>query len=296
MSLSVEQEYQKLLTDWAVLPDVGIGLIELTGADALEWLQGQATNDLRSLGATDPVSFCLCEPTGQLLAVCDIWIFEGRMLIATDNAAALMQRAETMVILEDVVAHDLSNQFSLLSVQGPRATIQIRDFYGQGSMVLKRNRLGLEGFDVWSPNSELSTNRISEPAYEMARIEAGVPKRGVDYTNKTLPPELGPAFESAHVSYNKGCYTGQEVLMRMHSRGHTNKTLIGLLLESPVEVGAKISHPTREDAGVISSAAVSPTLGPIAAATLRNEAAIEGAEVLVGSVRGRVRQMPLRKN
>lgn len=296
MSMSVEQEYQKLLTDWAVLPDAGIGLIELTGADALEWLQGQATNDLRNLGATDPISFCLCEPTGQLLAVCDTWIFEGRMLIATDNAAALIHRAETMVILEDVVAHDLSNEFSLLSVQGPRATQQIRDFYGQGSMVLKRNRLGLEGCDVWSPKTETSPDRISETTYEIARIEAGVPKRGVDYTTKTLPPELGPAFESTHISYNKGCYTGQEVLMRMHSRGHTNKTWMGLLLESPVAVGEKISHASRDDAGVISSAAVSPTLGPIAAATLRNEAAIEDAEVLVGNVRGRVRQMPLRKS
>jgi folate-binding protein YgfZ len=128
---------------------------------------------------------------------------------------------------------------------------------------------------------------------ETARIEAGIPKRGVDFTEKTLPPELGPAFEARHVSYNKGCYMGQEVLMRMHSRGHTNKTWVGILLDSPVEVDAVVWHESRADAGVVTSAAVSPRLGPIAAAMLRNEAAQEGAEVRVGEVRGVVKNFPL---
>jgi folate-binding protein YgfZ len=137
---------------------------------------------------------------------------------------------------------------------------------------------------------------VDAASYEAARIERGVPKRGVDYTNKTLPAELGHMFELEHVSYSKGCYVGQEVLMRIHSRGHTNKTWVGLLLDEAVQPGSAVSSEARKDAGVVTSAAISPQLGPIAGAMLRNEASREGAKVKVGNAMGRVRHFPLWEN
>jgi tRNA-modifying protein YgfZ len=289
----METEYNKIRTEWVVLPDIGIGLVELTGEDALEWLQGQATNDLRGVSDSNPISFCLCEATGQLLAVCDVWQEDGRLLIASDNVQALLHRAEAMVILEDVQARDLTADYELTSIHGPTSESQVVESNG-GALALRNDRLGVRGWDVWTPtNDSRKLRALSVELYEILRIEAGVPKRGADYTPKTLPPELGPAFERKHISYNKGCYTGQEVLMRLHSRGHTNKTWMGLLLNAPVEVGSKVSHEIREDAGVVTSVAVSPDLGLISAAMLRSEAAQEGAQVLVGHVRGTVKQMPL---
>ncbi len=298
----VRAEYKKVTEDRGVLPADGKGLVELSGDDALEWLQGQATNDLRNLSEEKPISFCLCEPTGQLLAVCDLWKYKERLLIATDNAAAFIERAASMVILEDVEARDLSDEYELLSVHGPTAdgyldffknSVKSLDVDPEECIVLHHDKFDLSAHDIWVPRkwgSSFAT--VSLEAFEILRVESGVPKRGVDYTSKTLPPELGPAFESKHVSYNKGCYTGQEVLMRIHSRGHTNKTWVGLLVESPVKVGDRVLLKGKE-VGAITSAVVSPKLGAIAAATLRNEATANGMEVLVGDVKGTVKAMPL---
>lgn len=285
----IQQDYERLRTSSGVLPDLGLGLIELTGEDRLEWLQGQATNDLRGLASGERLSFCLCEATGQIAAVCDVWAEAERLLIATDSPDVVMRRAETMVILEDVVARDLSANLTLISVQGPQPAPL--DLPG---IRLTNDRLGSGGWDHWVLRDSVPVlERVSSGAYEVSRLEAGVPLRGSDYGSKTLPPELGPAFEKRYVSYTKGCYMGQEVLMRIHSRGHTNKTWVGLILEFPVKAGDAVSHSSREDAGVVTSAAVSPRLGPIAGATLRNEAAGQGETVSVAGVRGIVKHLPL---
>ena len=105
--------------------------------------------------------------------------------------------------------------------------------------------------------------------------------------SRTLPPEMGPAFEAAHVSYTKGCYTGQEVLMRIHSRGHTNKTWVGFVLDKAVTAGARIG-----ELGEVTSACISPRLGPIALGTVRNEQSTPGTSVQVGEATGIVTVLP----
>ncbi len=300
--------YEALKTKAAILPDLDIALIELTGEDRLDWLQGQVTNDLRGLLPGDTKSFCLCEATGQIVAICNVWVLRDRLIITTDKAAmtSVLRRAETMVILEDVAARDLTGDYRLKCVRGPESRSILSDLFelptaeaAVADGVLCFHMTGaLAGWDLWYPNNYSvglpSFAPTAQPEdYEVARLEAGIPKYGVDYTPKTLPPELGTAFEAKHVSYNKGCYMGQEVLMRIHSRGHTNKTWIGLILEGPVQPGDKVSHPSREDAGVVTSVAISSSLGPIAAATLRNEAAREGEKVAIGQVSGVVKSFPL---
>jgi folate-binding protein YgfZ len=161
------------------------------------------------------------------------------------------------------------------------------------------------GWDVWVPADQAKALWIQRDAfapiaweaYDIARLEAGIPSYGRDATAKTMPPELGGFFSSRHINYNKGCYVGQEVLMRMHSRGHTNRTWMGLISESPLEVGALVSHARRPEAGVVTSAVYSPDFGNIGAATLRNEIASDGEVVIVktsaGDVEAEVRPMPL---
>jgi folate-binding Fe-S cluster repair protein YgfZ len=99
------------------------------------------------------------------------------------------------------------------------------------------------------------------------------------------------------VSYKKGCYTGQEVLMRIHSRGHTNRTWMALTSDTEMPVGARVRHRNRDDAGVVTSAGDSPDYGPIAGAMLRAEAAIPNENVEVetseGWVPARVHLMPI---
>lgn len=294
-------------------------LVELSGEDRKGWLQGQATNNLRSLDFGASSAFCLCEPTGQIISVCEIWSLKERFLIALHKGAldGFLKRVEQMVILESVSAKVLEDH-RLISIQGPAATGRLSELVQMPTLdaneaelektevaLLRSNRCGQGGWDVVLPNSakkaiarlEGEFEAIAPEAAEIARIEAGVPRFGQDINAKTMPPELGQAFDTRHVSYNKGCYTGQEVLMRMHSRGHTNKTWMGLVADEPLEIGANVKHSRRPDAGAVTSAAFSPAHGFIGAAILRNEAAQDGDWVTVetsqGPVQAEVREMPI---
>jgi folate-binding protein YgfZ len=292
-----------------------LSLVELTGADRKEWLQGQATNDLRKLEIGGSIETCICTPTGQLLANCTIWSLPDRFLIAVPIQAveAFLRRVEMMVIMEDVEARHVQN-IEWVSVQGPSSTEEVGKLLGTGDLgpgvvivggaevtLLPTKWTQAGGWDfIFQKGTDAISSHFpaaSTEAFDVARLEAGQPIFSGDMNEKTLPPEMGPAFEARNISYEKGCYTGQEVLMRIHSRGHTNRSWVGLLLESGVQRGDTISHASREDAGVITSRAYSPRLGFIGAAMLRNEAAVEGDVVTVntkgGAVRAEVRNMPL---
>lgn len=293
-------------------------LLELRGDDRKAWLQGQATNDLRKVQDGDSIAFCVCTPTGQMVAMCDLWALPGRYLIRAHRRSqeSLLERIDKMVVMEDVQVADLTPSYKLISLQGPSATAELRkfidlplldagvaNFEGDEVVCLRSNRTGLGGWDVLLPlgakkaakKLEGAFSEVDEAAFDVARLEAGMPRFGVDMDERTLPPEMGPAFEARTISYAKGCYTGQEVLMRIHSRGHTNKTWMALVSDRPMAVGAKVAAGKREDAGTITSAGDSPQFGFIAGAMLRNEAAFDGEIVLVGEegFEAEVRPLPL---
>lgn len=275
----------------AFLPNLSqrrFGLIEVSGADAREWLHGQTTNDLLTADAGSTVEACFLKPTGQILAPCKIFLAEGRCWIEAPAACvqAILERVETMVIMEEVEALDRTGDFSLVSLQGPFAA-EVSNLATraapEGCVAFEPSQGDAGGIDIWHPNSD---NLLSEALSDVAvaddalmnavRLEAGVPNWGSDIDEKTLPPELGPAFEARNVSYKKGCYVGQEVLARIKSRGHTNRTWMALDAGTEIEQGARIQTELREDAGRVTSTANSPRLGWIAGAMVRNDAFPDG--------------------
>lgn len=294
-----------------------VAFVEFTGEDRRTWLQGQITNDLNLLPPFGAMDFCLCSPTGQLQAIGRLWDLEDRYLVAIDQVSlpVFMERCEQMIVIEAVQAKTIEGAL-LVSVQGPRATESLgrvlplprldagtAQLEHASVVCLRSNRTGLGGWDLLIFGATEVPAAISalppapKEAVRCARLEAGIPTFGVDTDAKTFPPELGPAFESQTVSYSKGCYVGQEVLMRIHSRGHTNRIWMGLLCASPVERGDRLSHCDRPEAGLVTSAYISLELGPIAAAYVRREIAIEGEQVDVitanGPVAAELRRFPL---
>lgn len=307
-------DYDLLRDSCALVSLRPTAILELSGEDRKGWLQGQATNDVRQLDLGASTRFCLCEPTGQIVAICEIWSIRDRFIMTVPAAAveSVVRRIEAMIVMEDVVLRDLTQEYELISIQGPQATRMVgelmalplldaaeTEFDKVSVVTLRSDRTGSGGWDILVPASARKAqaalrkpfSAVSEEAYIMARLEAGVPLYGVDYTPKTLPPELGPAFEASHVDYRKGCYTGQEVLMRIHSRGHTNRTWMGLQADEPLVVGAEVRHQGSE-VGVVTSAGYSPDFGYIGAAMLRNRAAADRETVDAGGVSAEVRRMP----
>ena len=320
LSQSVRDGYHLLRNGAGHLLPPGRGVLELHGGDRKGWLQGQITNDLRHFQPASFLQFCMCSPTGQLEAACGLWGLYNRFIVSSDinGLNVLRHRVDKMVILEDVTV--VEPDVVMVNIQGPLATERLSkyvdlpslnaadvEFEGVPVTVLRSNRTGSGGWVILVPKNAsqvLDVIRQEFPAidplaYKIACLEFGTPTLGVDTTSKTLPPELGPMFESATINYKKGCYQGQEVLMRIHSRGHVNKIWMGLYTDELVEAGDPIFHPGRGEIGVITSAVESPDYGFIAAGYVRREAAYSGEEIVVqsalGKVSGELVDMPILK-
>jgi folate-binding protein YgfZ len=167
---------------------------------------------------------------------------------------------------------------------------------------MNQSRLGTRGFDLFVPAADLESvagklldaarvlggRACGWQALEMARIEAGIPRFGVDMDENNFPQECG--IQDRAVSYSKGCYIGQEVLNRIRTLGHVNRQLRGFRLADELQSlpvkGDKLFHEGKE-AGYITSALASPALkSNIALGYVRKEADLMGAELLLRSSTG----------
>jgi folate-binding protein YgfZ len=110
---------------------------------------------------------------------------------------------------------------------------------------------------------------VPEATAEVVRVESGRPRYGVDLDDTVIPQEAG--LNERAVSFTKGCYVGQETVARLHYKGKPNRHLRGLRLSAPVAPGTPLRLGERE-VGHITSAVVSPRLGPIGLALVRREA------------------------
>jgi folate-binding protein YgfZ len=160
----------------------------------------------------------------------------------------------------------------------------------------------MPGFDLFIPTAALGAvadkliaaaksvggRACGWTAYETARIEAGIPRFGVDMDETNIPLECG--IEARAVSYNKGCYIGQEVINRIHSIGHVNRELVGLRLADDLKTlpvkGDKLFHAGKE-VGHVTSAVASPTLkANLALGYVRREVNTVGTELICRSAAG----------
>jgi folate-binding protein YgfZ len=134
---------------------------------------------------------------------------------------------------------------------------------------------------------------LSRAALDALRIEQGRPWYGVDVTEENLLHETGLVGE--YHSPSKGCYVGQEVVARLEARGgHVNKRMRGLRLSAPAAAGDPIRAEDR-DVGRVTTAAVSPRLGPIAMGYVHRSRFEPGARVEVAGVEATVEPLPLER-
>lgn len=146
--------------------------------------------------------------------------------------------------------------------------------------VIRSTELSVPGFDVVSAPDTIATLRtaleqagvheIADADVEVARVEVGLPRYGVDMDAETIPQEANLDTLGA-ISFTKGCYTGQEVVARIHFRGHVNKHLRFLSTAEPLTRGALVLDDTGKEVGDVRSAVVSPKRGPLALAMVRRE-------------------------
>ena len=286
--------------------------IAVSGIDRASYLQGLLTNDIQSLTAGRGCYAAWLTPQGRMLT--DMHVLESGTLILMDvpaqQATATLERLEQFIFTEDVRVGSMADAMTGVWLHGPRAPevlqrvldgaqnlagwddyrhmpLQFRD---EPVSTARIDQLGVPGYCVYIEQGreamlietliQAGAATVGSDALQAARIEAGYPVFGSDMTETTIPLEAG--IEDRAISFSKGCYVGQEVIIRVLHRGggRVARKLVGLRIQGNAVGRGKLFSGTRE-IGEITSAADSPRLGPIALGYLHRDFVTPGTQVEV---------------
>lgn len=270
------------------------GLIKVSGKEAVQFLNGLITNDAAKLEDGAQVSAAFPNAQGRLLALVRVRRRGNEFLFETENETRekVFQNLFRFTYAGDFFVEDLSDEYELFQVQSSKSNVQ-----SQSNAIVFQTPNGAHYFVPKSAAGEFKNElkesgalEISDALYEILRIENGVPLYGVDADETTIVPELGVADL---ISYNKGCYIGQEIIARIHFRGHIAKQLTGLILEDAAQTGDELKSSDGKNAGRITSVAYSPTLEKnIALAFVRYDYLADGTILKVNETSAVVKDLP----
>ena len=278
------------------------GKVEVTGPEARTFLHNLLSNDVKSLAYSRGRETFLCNVQARVLAyglVYCLKIFEDSAFVSSHDAFWLdldpgfgdkvTKHLDWHLISEQAEIADRTATFAQLHLAGPHAAALleqdgikglapgelVQTGFGEDTVQFRRtDRLGVPGYDIVCPAAIAEAYwtryvvRGARPAGLAAegvlRVEAGTPVYGKDVTENNLAPEVGRTAQA--ISYTKGCYLGQEPIVRLRDLGHANRVLTGLRVEGtqPVPAGAKLWREGKE-VGQVTSSVYSPALGTVIA-------------------------------
>jgi tRNA-modifying protein YgfZ len=312
--------YRALREGAALVERVDRGRLLLTGTDRRSLLQGLLTNDIAALQPGSGCYAALLTANGRMIADMRVLeLAEGLVLdLARPLVSAMYTRLDDSIFTEDVQVRDISGDGVLLGVYGPAAAATLANaagdaglaavldglvehasrtqaIAGAGVTLVRSAEIGVDGFDLLVASDAAEAVRsalrsagavdVDRETTEVTRVEAGRPLFPVDMNEDTIPLEAG--IESRAISLTKGCYVGQEIIIRILHRGggRVARRLVGLEMAAGAAVppvGASVSSQARA-VGVVTSAVQSPALGrAIALATVHRDVAEPGTDVTVG--------------
>jgi folate-binding protein YgfZ len=304
---SLSTEHRTLAESCGLLDRSQRGKLALAGSGAVEFLNGQVTNELNTLRPGGGCYAAFLTHKGKMLG--DLRILAVgedpsappcELLLDTERAAlqGLFDMIRHFKVGYEVQLHKRTLERGLLSLIGPDAEriagaeLLARDEHANGPVAVSgvealavRTDVGIDLICEAEETEQLAAGLqsrgaipVGEPAAECLRIESGRPRYGVDLDETVIPQEAG--LNERAVSFTKGCYVGQETVARLHYRGKPNRHLRGLVFSEPAAAGQELRLGERT-VGRITSTALSPKLGPIGLALVRREAE-PGSVVSVG--------------
>ena len=303
------------------------GLIVVSGADRASYLQGMITNDVVALKAGEGCYAAYLTPQGRMIA--DLFVYElGDVMlltVPTKQKNTVLAKLDQFVFSEDVQLGDATDSFVAVAIVGPAAARVVGGIIGcpigeldalpphgnrraqldgQRAIVTRVMDTEVAGYDVYveQPQAGALRRAVADAGVAPAdaetadtlRIEAGIPKFNRDMDEQTIPLEAG--IESRAISLSKGCYVGQEVIIRVLHRGHGRvaRKLVGLVFDLAIAPppGATVTVESRE-IGHVTSSTMSPGLSrPIALAYVHRDFLAPGTAVSVAGQRAVVAALP----
>ena len=332
-SLSLPAEFEGLEAEWrrardnvALFDTSYHAVFDLSGPDRARYLNAITSGDIRGLIPGRAVPGLLLNAQGHILAEIDTLALEERFLLLS-HAMVSSRTFETLdkyIIMDDCALTDVSAGWASCALDGPRAgdalvaatgvAIESLPLFGHqqatiagaACRILRRTHTGLGGAEILAPRETMAGvwqalldaarkaqgGPIGWEAVNTLRIEAGLRWFGADFDDTVIPQEAG--LEQTHISYTKGCYTGQEIVERVRSRGKLNRWLVRLEFSGqvPPSAGAKLEAAGKAW-GHVTSVAYSPAMkAHIGFGYLRREHNSPGIVLECGNGTARVLESP----
>src|SRR5467141_1439389 len=267
--------------------------LSFTGPDRVRYLNAILTNNIKDLRAGHGIVSLLLNPQGHILAEIETYAFADRLLCVSYAMIRerLIEALDKYIIMDDVTLTDETPRFGTLALEGPAAERVVSeltnvDLHSLADLARQDARVGtipctiirrspgkfagaeflvqrahLEA--LWETLQEKTKAAAGGPtgytALSALRLEQGVPWFSYDFGEKQIPHEA--ALENSHISYTKGCYTGQEIVERVRSRGQVNRRRVGLRFTGETVPGpGEILAFEGKEAGFVTRAAFAPAL------------------------------------
>jgi len=286
---SLDDEYNFVTKAVAIIDRTHLGVIKVFGKDALDLLERLSTNRLVDLEIGSGVSTVLTSHNGKMVDLLKLSLLNDSLLmtVSSGHINYVLEWIEKYTFDEDVVLNDISEFTSVIGVVGPNSKNILEEWaecdlkfenlsnvciskYGHEVIICRTDLLDEIGFEVFFPNiiaeymynslmSFVRSKRvklIGEQAFEIARIQAKVPKWGNELTNEYNPLE---ANLNNIISWTKGCYIGQEVVARLHNYEKVKQHLVGFSVSeiSNIIPGDRVIF-NDQNVGIITSASSVP--------------------------------------
>ncbi|WP_462137179.1 CAF17-like 4Fe-4S cluster assembly/insertion protein YgfZ [Candidatus Mycalebacterium sp.] len=321
------EEYRRARDGCALFDLSGAGKLFLKGKDHLKFLQSILTNDVLKPAAGQGVYSLMLNRKGRVLCDMNLFMADGGTLIDITNpdVAARTQTLMDEMKLSYRVEIERKTRH-LVHIAGPSAEDAVSEVLGREVKTMKPfdhfetavkklsgttggavwaarcDRTGLGGFDIEANNPEVRVEiekqfasggvlPASTQTFDILRMEAGIPEYGKDMDESVIAPETG--LENA-ISFDKGCYVGQEIVARAHWRGRVNRRFSGFLFDGRPSAPGEIVSPEGTPIGRITSSGFSPDFGAVALGYIRREYGEPGTAVKTGDGHeGKVAELPL---
>ena len=314
-------EYAAITTAAALHDRPTAGVIQMTDNDRVDFLQRMTTNNIATLTMGQSTVTVLTSPVARNVFVFTVLCFEEKLLVlpAAGEAEALYKHLRSQIFFMDKVkVEDHSEAHARLRIMGPNVDAAIK-LLGIDPTTIEPEGVGMsddgkiiatnqQAFDIPGYELVVPTDQhqaiveklsaadipaISDATYHARRIELGRPQSGTELTDAYSPLESGLEWAC---SENKGCYTGQEIIARQITYDKITKTLVGLHLSQPTEIGAEVRNEGKTEGrsiGTITSVTHSPAFdSPIALAVLKRPQNEVGTTVQLGNATAKVVALP----
>ena len=304
------------------------GRIVVSGSDRASYLQGLLTNDIVALKAGQGCYAAYLTAQGRMITDLEVYELGDVLLLAMSGGVkdGVLARLDQFIFSEDVQLGDVTDTFAQIAIVGPAAAAVVAamvggvseqalrdmpdhgnargEWAGGAAIVTRVVDTGEPGFDLFVERAQSDALKVAlraagaieldQATAEAVRIEAGVPLFGRDMDEETIPLEAG--IESRAISFSKGCYVGQEVIIRVLHRGHGRvaRKLVGLTLggDRIPAAGDAVRSGDREIGRVTSSTASPARQQPIALAYVHRDFLEPGTQVTVSDQTATVTALP----